>query len=262
MIRSAFCALAIPALVHAAPNPHMDFHRDIHQQNMIYHPVGKLPELLRMRVYRKDGPTQPPLDSFRLIQGKPEIWRWEDESAIFKKGGKITYKLADIDSIVVEERGMAFPGPTGRHWLWPQESGAINFYAFEWEAKGLPAYLKKGDGAITRTHAKVIREMVEGDEEATAMIDRYSDRWKWRLGISAVGVGLAAGGLALAKATEVEDENGDKKPSTIGPGILFAAGLVTAVVPVTPIVNFIWKPLPKRALDTYNANRRAALTAP
>jgi hypothetical protein len=254
MLRLAISTLAFSAstLIHATDLTQQM--RDLQSgPNSMIPSGGPAPQ--PMRVYLKNGPTQPPLDSFRLIQGEPEIWRWENEDAFFKKGKKITHRIADLDSLVLADSSVGLPAPNGKEVLFLQEAGALNYYALWPKAEGMPPYFQKDKGDLLKTSTQNIRDAVADDPEALNLIDRYSKRWYWRGGIMAGGVGLIAASIALSSATQETDANGEKKATTPVPAILAGAGLLAVIVPITPFINFIWNPLPKRSLDTYNRNR-------
>lgn len=236
----------------------MDAMQNMQQQQMQQMLNGSMQyresPLLKMRVYLKGENKPLELDSFRLAADKYPVWRYKDENGIIFKGGKIQYRTDEIDSIVLEN-GMQ-GAPHGENLIYLGRPGAISFYNLYPDTSDImPDFIRKGRGDILRADTKSIRLVVEDDPEALGLINRYSDRWLWRGGLVGVGAALVGAGLGIAVATEEKDENGKRKPTTPVAGIMVIAGLATVVVPLTSILNFIWDPLPKRSLDTYNRNR-------
>ncbi len=262
MLRFMPLGLALACAVHAMdPMMQMQQHQ---QQMMMMNMMQNVPDAgpVKMRVYLKDGSKTPPLDSFRLSQGKVLLWRYEEEEAVKLKGKKIEYGPEQIDSIVIDK---GFKGlPFRNRMVFLNKPGAIEYFSTGYmdSSDAMPYLIRKDGGELLRPRAAVIQDMVAGDPEAKDLIDRYAQRWYWRAGIMGVGAGLVGAGLGIAVATEEKDADGKRKPTTPVAGIMVLAGLVAVVVPVTPILNFIWNPLPKQALDTYNQNAKTGAVPP
>jgi hypothetical protein len=248
-----FCSVgALGAQPPMGPMPSFDQQRQM-QQAMS---APRASPLLKMRVFLKGGPQNPPLDSFRLSSGKILVWRFMKEDAFLFTGGAIEYRGDQIDSIVLEngKKGV----PYGKWMTFLNQAGPINYYGLEPDTLGsMPFLIQKGSGEIVRPSPKNIRLMVEEDPEAGAWMSRYGHRFLWKSGVAAAGLGMFIGGVAWSQATQKTDADGRKGDGSMGGLILGLGGAAVFCVPFTALLDFIWADMPKKALDAYNRNGKS-----
>lgn len=212
-------------------------------------------QLVKMRVYLKDGVKNPPLDSFRLASGNSVLWRFVNENALLFNGGTVEYRGDQVDSIILENGRKGVP--YGKWMTFLNQAGPINYYGIAPDTTdAMPYLIKKGSGDIVRATPKKIRPLVEGDPEAEKWMDRYGHRWWWKSGAAAAGLGMMVGGFSWSRSTITTDSAGHTHPGSYGGLYLALGGLAVFCVPLTPVVDFIWKGMPKKALDSYNRNHR------
>jgi hypothetical protein len=248
---SFLCALgAVRAQPRMGPGPSFSQQRLMNQAMS----APRYGSLMKMRVYLKGAGKNPPLDSFRLASGKSLLWRFEKEDAFFP-GGQIEYRGDQIDSIILENGRKGVP--YGKWMTFFNRAGAINYYGLEPDTSdSMPYLIQEGSGEIVRATAGNIRPLVEADPEAREWMDRYGHRFLWKSGMAAAGLGMIIGGAAWSRSTITTDEKGKEHPGSIGGLYLAMGGLAVFVVPLTPVLDFIWKDMPKKALNAYNRNRK------
>jgi hypothetical protein len=138
-------------------------------------------------------------------------------------------------------------------------AGAIKYYGrVPTDSAAMPFFIQKGSGEMQRSSAQNIGLMVGEDPEADRWITRYQNRWWWKTGISAVGFGMFAGGVAWTGMTATKDENGRQKDGSMGGVVLGVTGIGVCAAPWLGWLDFIWDDMPKQALDTYNRNHKPA----
>ncbi len=109
--------------------------------------------------------------------------------------------MTELDSIVLEGGELGFPAENDCYLLFTKDTAAIQFYSLWPKNEGLPKFISKDGEPLVPTRTKNIRDRVAGDGEATALINRYSHRWFWRLGIFAGGAVIMVVPLTTAPVT-------------------------------------------------------------